>query len=1039
MPLLFATENHNLSEMNLKFAFFHILFLFFPVLSQAQFYVTGDDPGRLKWNTFDTESYRVIYPQGADSLAFIYGTKLEKYKLPVSRTSGYMVGKADGKMMPVVLHAYNDANGSVAWAPRRMDLFTLPSSYRPEPLPWSTMLAVHESRHVTQMQFGMTRSLKPFNWAVGEMWNMVTFLLYPGLTLMEGDAVVAETALTPSGRGRIADFLNYYWVAFDRGDNRNWFQWRFVSQKHYSPSYYALGYLTIGGFRYLHDHPYFVKDIFTRASTHPYDIGAEYTTTKRVTGKRLNAAFHEVKDTMYALWCEQARLRAPYMPSERLLPENQIYTDYTRLLPVGKDLYAVKKGHVDVPVLIRIDSTGKENRISAFSHDAGALKWSDKLGKLYWSEILPDERWTLGKGSRIRFMAEGDGKKQTLAHEGMLHNPVPDPEGETIAAICYFNDGRSALVLTDLDGRILASYNAPAGVQLVECAWIGNDTYATGISDNGYGIYAYHPSNENIEGRWKEILDPQPVMVKDFSSRGCVLTFTCDRTGADEHYYLYPSSKVLKQKTSTRYGATDYCYDKEGKYLYYSSQTIKGRHIFRTPVDSLFDRDADWHDRYLYPIAEKITRQENEIAAGEGRKSAVEEAESVYMTEPARYRKAAHLFNIHSWAPVYVSVNNIMNMSFDYIWQAASLGATAIMQNRLATATGEFGYSAHRDPINWDKWRNSGHFRFTYSGLYPIFEFSLDVNDRAARQYNVIGTIKDGMLNLTQSSKELPVPFVKAGIKTYIPFDFSSGGWHKGLIPQASYTITNDWFNTCMSIFSLDPEWGSNGTVPVYLRGAVPGKNHFRHYFSTSVRGYTMMSIPNSSVFPRWGIGAEIGYSAGIESYNFFSPAGYIYGYGYVPGLTREHGVRLTAIYQRKIFDRSYFGQAAVNTLPRGLSGNSEIMSWLGAYNKNLGKVTVDYAVPVYIGDITIGGNWLAIKRLVVSPYFDLSLMNGGNLWSAGVNLALDLHAIITMEWPCSFGITGSYNGGSTFSKIQSATGVRMNKWFVGPTFNVSF
>ena len=137
-----------------------ILFLFIPIAASAQFFVTGDDPGRLRWNYMDTESYRVIYPRGVDSLARVYARKLEKYKMPVSRTSGYITGQGDGKIMPVVMHAYNDANGSVAWAPKRMDLFTIPSAYDPEPLPWSTLLSVHESRHVTQMQFGRTEEVR---------------------------------------------------------------------------------------------------------------------------------------------------------------------------------------------------------------------------------------------------------------------------------------------------------------------------------------------------------------------------------------------------------------------------------------------------------------------------------------------------------------------------------------------------------------------------------------------------------------------------------------------------------------------------------------------------------------------------------------------------------------------------------------------------------------------------------------------------------------------------------------------------------------
>lgn len=107
-----------------------------PCSAGAQFYVTGDDPSSLKWRSMDTDSYRVIYPVGTDSLARVYASQLEKYKIPVSRTTGHMTGHGDGKLMPVVMHAYNTSNGSVAWAPKRMDLFTVPSAYNPEPIPW---------------------------------------------------------------------------------------------------------------------------------------------------------------------------------------------------------------------------------------------------------------------------------------------------------------------------------------------------------------------------------------------------------------------------------------------------------------------------------------------------------------------------------------------------------------------------------------------------------------------------------------------------------------------------------------------------------------------------------------------------------------------------------------------------------------------------------------------------------------------------------------------------------------------------------------
>ena len=99
------------------FLLFFALFLM-PTGLSAQFYVTGDDPGKLKWNVIDTDNYSIIYPKGADSLARDYGYKLEKFRVPVSRTTGYLGGGPGKLRMPVVLHTYNTSNGSVSWAQR---------------------------------------------------------------------------------------------------------------------------------------------------------------------------------------------------------------------------------------------------------------------------------------------------------------------------------------------------------------------------------------------------------------------------------------------------------------------------------------------------------------------------------------------------------------------------------------------------------------------------------------------------------------------------------------------------------------------------------------------------------------------------------------------------------------------------------------------------------------------------------------------------------------------------------------------------------
>ena len=1007
-----------------------LLSLLFPLSTSAQFFVTGDDPGRVKWSVIESDNFKVIYPRGNDSLALVYGQNLERFRIPISRSMRYIPCGPDNPLnrkMEIVLHSYYGNNGSVAWAPKRMDLYTIPGAYDPDPTPWNVQLAVHELRHVSQMQFGLTGFFKPGNYIFGQMWEGLAVILYPGATFMEGDAVMTETALTKSGRGRISDFLNYYRVAFDNGDYRKWGHWRFASQRDYSPNHYALGYLCMGGTRYLHGSPTLFGDAMHMATKKPLRFGATYDKIEEASGKKFMKAFMEVCDSLGQLWKEEADARAPYIDSRQFCAEPKIYTNYSSLIFSGDKMYAVKEGFRNSPVLVKIDSMGKERIVSQMAAQRSEIR-TDEKGRLWWSENTTDERWTLETGSIIR---RRDGKTVTIGKRGLKYNPVPAPSGTRFSVSEYTIGGRTRLDILDGFGKIQKSFDAPDSLQIVQTAWTSDeDVYASAISENGYGIYHINL----YEGVWRNTLDPQPVMIRNLRSYNGEIMFTSDRTGVNELYHLDPKTGRLKQKTAIRHGGNNFCYSPDGKYLYYTSLTMKGNQIFRTAVEDLIDRDTDFTTYHKYAIAEALTRQEKELAAQAGEELFPADSVSSF-SKAKKYHKFPNAFNIHSWAPVYVSVDNIMNMSFDRFYQALSLGATGIIQNDLSTSVGEFGYSAHKDHYNPEKWRHSGHIKYTYSGLYPIFEVDLDFNDRALRQYNVTTyKLEEGGGYISLTSRELSAPNFQGKLSTYIPFKFSKGGWYSGFIPKLSYTFTNDRFNT--SLVNMSYENGGIRNEPTFI-GSSKGKNILRQYLSGSVRGYTMLSTPNSAVYPRWGVGVELGASGNLGLEKYISPMGYAYVYGYIPGVTREQGIKFTALHQSKLSSESIFGQAVVNVLPRGLQKQSDILSSLSVKNPHMTKFSMDYAVPIFIGNLVLGKNIFAIKRLVVTPSFDCTLLGKkAELWSANLDLVFDFESIVTLEFPVSIGVTGSYNGG--FNGSFEALKIN-DRFFVGPVFNVVF
>lgn len=1007
-----------------------LILLLTPLSASAQFFVTGDDPGRLKWSFIESENFKIIYPQGNDSLALVYGKNLERFRIPVSRSLGYLPCGPDNPLnrkMEIVMHTWYGNNGSVAWAPKRMDLYAIPGPYAPDPSPWSTHLAVHELRHVSQMQFGLTNFFKPGNYILGQMWNGLAAILYPGAPFMEGDAVIAETALTKSGRGRISDFLNYYRVAFDNGDYRKWGHWRFESQRDYSPNHYALGYLCLGGTRFLYDTPTVYGEALHMASGKPLRFGAKFKQIENVSGKKFKDAFMEICDTLGSIWKSEADARAPYIASEQVTSDPELYTDYTSVEFAGTGVYAVKSGHLDAPVLVEICADGKENRIARMGYQISGLK-ADSEGRIWWSENRTDKRWTLQTGSVIRRF---DGSKiQTIGKNGLKYNPAPSEIGSRLSVSEYSVEGTTALEIIDRSGNLRQRIEAPDSLQIVQTVWLTeNDIYASCVSDNGYGIYHI----DLTKCTWSNSLAPQPVMIKNLRTHDGEITFTCDRTGVNELYHLNPSTGSVRQKTSIRHGGDSFCYSPDGSYLYYTSPTMKGNLVFRTSTDELMDKEADFTEYHKYAIAEAAARQEKELAAAADQELFPEDSISTF-SEAKRYHKFPKAFRVHSWAPAYVSVDNIMNMSFDKFYQALSLGATGIIQNDLSTAVGEFGYSAHKDPYNPEKWRHSGHVKYTWSGWYPVFEIKADFNDRALRQYNITTYKNEGEGGyISTSSKEMSAPYFNGSIATYIPFKFTNGGWYSGFIPKLTYTFTNDRFNT--SLVNMSYENGGIMGEPTFL-GSTNGKNIFRQYLSGSARGYVMLSTPNSAVYPRWGAGLELGASGSLGLLKYISPMGYAYAYGYVPGFTREQGIRLSVLHQSKLSEDSFFGQAIVNVLPRGLQKRTDILNQLSVSNPHMTKLSIDYAAPVFIGNIVLGRNILAIKRLVLTPSFDCTLIGRqAKLWSGSLDIVFDFESILTLEFPASIGITASYSGGfnGSFEELKFS-----KRFFFGPVFNVS-
>ena len=934
-----------MSSKWIKYAAATVLMLFPASVIRAQFYSEGSEPGTLRWSEINTAAYRVIYPEGLDSLGIRYARLLEATAVPVSGSLGYTPNQSYRKPLPVVLHPYNcNSNGLVSWAPRRIELYTTPNFYEPDPYPWDVQLSIHESRHAAQMQPFAAGAVKPGRFLVGDFFPVLIGATCGGQSAMEGDAVLAETSLSNSGRGRTADFLEYQRACFSQDDLRDFWQWRYGSLKYYTPDFYRPGYMLISG---LHHH--YGMDKW------PYPL----------LSMKIPRVFPRIAGSLAETWERDAAARAPFMPSRQFSAPERRFVQYTSIINARGCLVARRSGIQETSGIVIFSSDGSFERLKSSAYSVSRLNYNPADQKIYWSELRHDPRWEMKSHSVIRSLDIDTRKVSNLTRRGRYYNPASSEDGELLSVSTCDLEGRSSVMLLDSrTGRELYSYPAPYGIQVVETAWIGDNLYASVISPEGISI--------RFVSTWEPLTEPLPVKIKQLGAHDGRLVFVCDRTGVNELYSLDVTTREVLQLTNTEQGSADHAF--KGDSLYFSYLSRDGRAIRCTALSDLPVRKVDFSDTYSYELADAL--------------SAVEpvrkwNTDTVTISEPKHYSRLSNGIRIHSWLPVYANLDVIDNISLDGVMTNCGVGATAYFQNTLSTFDGMVAYSAWTPERGWE---NAGHLRLSYKGLYPCIEGTFDISDSGA--LNTTITIDPENKSFHLSNTYLDKPFIQAGIRVYVPLNFSSGGWSRGVIPQI--------------------EWKTNSNTVDFL-----GDCLHNNALSFKLRAYSVKNIPQSCIYPRLGLGVEAGYNLRPGMGDLYVNSAFAYLYAYLPGFAKTHGIKLTTLVECHT-GNGVMVNAATNAAPRGCL---ELGPEMSRYRTH-GKATIDYALPFGSVDWSFLTPFIYVRNFELIAHYDQGFyrsLNNTNsfLSSAGADLVARLGCFAWIPFSSRIGITYCRNFGS--------------------------
>lgn len=879
--------------------------------AKAQFVDYGADPSNYKWNIVRTEHYNLIYPLGNDSMAHRYISFLETSYPYIERT----IGKPFKKKHPVVLHPGNMlSNGMVSWAPRRMEIIPTPSSdlYAQS---WDRQLVLHESRHIMQTGKLMSGIFRPFYYLFGEQVQGVAALFAPNW-FFEGDAVSTETALSKSGRGRLPEFNMLYRAHRIDGNFYTFDKWNLGSYQDYTGTYYALGYNLTAYARHQ-----FGADVWNRVTSRYVSriaIPPFTRAIKNVTGINGQQLFDQTFSFLEKEWKEQ---EATYQQSgfkpNYISQSDKRYNAYKYPQALNDSVtLAVRSNFKDLTALVMIKK-GKEKHLTYLGNINSRIILNNN--KVYWTENIPGLRWTHKNHSVLKCYDLDTKHISTITPRQRYQSPTIEPDGKLAAVSEFSVSGENHIVLIDTEtGKEQARHTVPRNAFAKELAYADhNNIIAITIDDDGIRLLQLNTQS----GEWSELLAATSANITSPIWQDGKLFFESGLNGTNNIYEYNPASSTYSRLTTARFGAFTPSVSANGKKLLYSDFQTSGYHLASVPLDSLKKEPADFAHPHRFELAESLTEQEQFVLD-------TAEMRSVEFN-PKRYYKASHLFKIHSWAPVYYDVTEVVNLQTDDFSTIVKPGAMFISQNSLNTAIAQAGWY-------YQKGYHHGKLTMSYTGLYPIIDVEVDYGDKAMNVEWV--DTEDG--GRSAQGRWTDRTYLEAEARMYIPLNLTRNHYVRGIQPSVTYYYTNNKYQQFDS-----------------------GKFREFQYLLSELRFYSYRKMAKQDILPRWG------YQLRLQ--HLFSPFnsenyGHLYAArltSYFPGLVRGDGLMLRLAYQYQSLDNKHL------YLPKKIMNEPRGYNYLYQTRQLMG-LQADYSFKLFNPDFSIGPI-LYIQRVRSNLFYD--------------------------------------------------------------------
>ncbi len=942
-----------------------VLFLLFISLafhSKAQYYQTGQDPASIKWRQINTVNFQVIYPEEFEKQAQRISYVLEKVYDYGALTLNY-----SPKKVSVVLHTRTvDSNGLMAWAPKRIELFTTPNQqiYAQD---WLEQLALHEFRHLVQLDKIQSEMPALVKALLGEQAAAIVAGAYLPFWFLEGDAVVAETALSNSGRGREASFSMEYRAQLIEKGKYSFNKAYLGSYKDFVPDYYCLGYWMVGKNREKFGTTVW-SDVLRNIGRRPFSITPLNSALKKNTKQSASLLYSDIFDNLAKEW--KQKLDDSTIDSLTVVsPARRNYTDY--LYPsFYKDsaIFAYRTSLDDIGRFVLIYPGKKESVIYTPGKIFGeSVSMQEDL--IIWAERRADVRWTHSERSVIRIFNLKNKTVREIKNRNKLFGPVISPDSKTFAAVEVDQVNNFFLSVLDLEtGVVKHRFNTTDNQYFITPCWDtkGETVYVVCLSANG----KYLASVDVKSGEMSRLTDYTFANLKNPVYSDGQVIFSADFSGVENLYALDTNSRKIKPIASVAFGSAHPAVSSSRNQVLFSNYSAKGFGLATINLHQGKDSNEIKSIQLKSDqLVQNLSNQEKGIPEFSYPDSIVYQSK--------KYSKLGHLFNFHSWAPAFIDVNSY----------EIRPGFSLFSQNKLGSAETRLGY-------DYNVSDRTGRYKlaFTYSGLFPEISAELSAGNEASSYYQVTNTVNSlhQVIKSDTVVKRFTWSEMNSELNVRLPLNVSKGRFSRAFIPEVNYTFNRVSHN--------------ESTPKNFYSG-------YYHEMSYRLYLYNLLHQSTQDLMPGWGQQFEF-----IFRHTPFkgNDLGAIWGGQsalYFPGLINKSGLKLYQGYQEKNFTKYSFGNFI--RFPRGFQSMQ---------NNKMYSLAVDYKFPFFYPDFSVG-KFLYFKRLKSSLFYDYAWLSvpvldqSGKLHpnyrntefrSCGLELSSDLH-VLRFVAPFEFGIRSVY------------------------------